>query len=217
MRPIESDTLSFRLHMEDNPLTRRGMLSAISSIHDVSGVASSCLPKGRKVLQGVTADKKSWDDPISNEHRVKWEEWREDIHLLNTITIPRCFKSCTFGKSVDSSIHNFSDANSIGYGDRSYLRQINREGNIEVALIMVKSRISPLKPVTIIRLELNAASLSVDVGGTIKRELEIEGLKEVYWADSMVALGYIVNDTRIFKIYVDNRAKKIRNITSVEQ
>ena len=82
---------------------------------------------------------------------------------------------------------------------------------------MAKSRVSPLKPVTIPRLELTAALLSTKVGKTVKRELGYKYLKETYWIDSMVSLGYILNDTRRFKIYMANRAMKIREVSTKEQ
>ena len=214
---VESDTLGFRINLQDNPMTRRGTLATISSIYDVFGFASPFLLRGRKILQEITSDNHSWDDPVSDEHRAKWSEWRSSLPLLNKINIRRCYKTEHFGESVDSTLHCFSDASFYGYGQVSYLRQVSRDGKIEVALVMAKSRVSPLKPVTIPRLELTAALLSTKVGTTANRELEFKNLRNTYWTDSMVSLGYILNDTRRFKIYVANRAKKIREASKKEQ
>ena len=71
---VESDKLGFRICLQDTPVTRRGILSTISSIYDVFGIASPFMLKGRKILQEITSGKHSWDDPVSDEHVVKWTE-----------------------------------------------------------------------------------------------------------------------------------------------
>ena len=53
----------------------------------------------------------------------------------------------------------FSDASELGYGVAAYLRQVDVENNIHVSLVFGKSRVSPIKSVTIPRLELTAATV----------------------------------------------------------
>ena len=189
---VEADTLGFHISLDDTPLTRRKMLSTISSIYDVFGLVSPFLLRGRKILQEITAEKQEWDDPVSDKHASQWAEWRRDLPLLEHIKVSRCFKSSSFGVPVDIQLHNFADAAIMpGYGQVSYLRQVDETGKIEVCLVMAKSRVTPLKPVTIPRLELTSAVLSTKVGTTIKRELNMKKLKSYYLSDSMVVLGYI--------------------------
>ena len=52
---LNSDTLGFRIILQDSPLTRRGILSTISSIYDPLGIAGPFLLKGRKILQTITS------------------------------------------------------------------------------------------------------------------------------------------------------------------
>ena len=82
---------------------------------------------------------------------------------LSELEIPRCFKPSGFGEVVDASLHTFSDASEKGYGQCTYLRQVNKEGHIHVSLVMGKSRVTPLKDHTIVRLELGAAELGSEV------------------------------------------------------
>ena len=86
---VTSDELGFRINMTDSPLTRRGILSTISSIFDVLGLVSPFLLKGRKILQEITADKHDWDDEVQLQHRVLWEEWRRELYLLNSFKVVR--------------------------------------------------------------------------------------------------------------------------------
>ena len=68
-------------------------------------------------------------------------------------------------------MHHFSDASLIGYGQCSYLRQVDKEGRIACSLVMAKSRVTPPKPVTVPRLELTAAVLAAKIGNFLREEM----------------------------------------------
>ena len=55
----------------------------------------------------------------------------------------------------------------------SYLRQVNKEGKVNVSLLVGKSRVTPMKPVTIPRLEFTAAVLAVKLNCQVQKEIEI--------------------------------------------
>ena len=92
-------------------------------------------------------------------------------------------------------IHSFSDASDSGIGQLSYLRIANHRGEVHV---LAKSRVAPLKPISIPRLELTAAVISVNVASMLKSELDIEGTKCYYYTDSEIVIGYINNEARRF-------------------
>ena len=114
-------------------------------------------------------------------------------------------------------LHHFSDASQSGYGQCSYLRLTDDKGRIQCSLVMGKSRVTPLKPITVPRLELTAALVAAKVGLTVKKELEYEQVDETYWTDSKTVLGYINNDARRFHVFVANRVQEIRENTSPKQ
>ena len=91
-----------------------------------------------------------------------------------------------------------SDASSKGYGQCSYPRMENDKGDINCAFVRGKARVTPLKAVTIPRLELTAAVVSVNVSERLQCELENKDIVEHFWTASYLVLGYIANETRRF-------------------
>ena len=80
-----------------------------------------------------------------------------------------------------------------------------------------KSRVTPVKYVSIPRLDLTVATLSVKISMMLKEELDIDITSESFWTDNQVVLGYINNESRIFIIFVANRVQFIRYHTDVQQ
>ena len=173
--------------------------------------------RGRKISQAIAADGYSWDDDLQAEHQTAWAQWRRELCHLKLLTVHRCYKPPGFGEVVRMSLHHFSDANRYGYGVVSYLRQVNIRGTVSVSLIFGKSRVTPLKPMTIPRLELNACALSAEIGSMLLAELDIGDVTQVFWTDSKICLGYITNDVKRFSIFVSNRQQKVRNYTKSSQ
>ncbi len=58
----------------------------------------------------------------------------------------------------------FGDASEMGFGAVSYVRFVYPDGSADVKFIISKSRVVPLKFMTIPRLELNAAVLAARLG-----------------------------------------------------
>ena len=75
---------------------------------------------------------------------------------------------------------------------------------------MEKARVGPLKYVSIPRMELVAATLTVKQSVLLRKELQYPDMKEAFWTDSQAVLGYIANESRKFKIFVANRVEMIK-------
>ena len=122
---VEDDIFQFNLQLKDKATTRRGILSTVSSIYDPVGLISPILLTGRKILQAICKDGRSWDDEVSTEIEMKWQQWLDGLKDLQDLQIPRCYKPKDFGEPEHVELHHFSDASLVGYGECSYIRQIN--------------------------------------------------------------------------------------------
>ena len=122
-----------------------------------------------------------------------------------------------FGRIVASQLHNMSDASQTGYGQCSYLRLVDGNGRIHCSLVLGKACEAPLRSVTIPRLELTAATISVRVASVLKEELDYEELQDFYWTDTKVVLGFISNESRRFHVQVANRVQLIRDQTTPKE
>ena len=214
---IQSDSFQFRLELKDRPCTRRGILSTIGSIFDPLGFIAPLLLEGKGIIQDLCRCGVDWDDPIPDVVKARWERWRLELHVLQSFSVPRCFRPEDFGKVVKKELHHFSDASTKGYGQCSYLRLTDDSNNVHCSFVMGKSRVTLLKPVTIPRLELQAAVTSVKVSQQLHRELDLSDTQDVFLSDSKVVLGYIANESRRFHVFVANRVQVIQDTTSIEQ
>ncbi len=213
---IESDTFKFVVSLKDRPCTRRGILSTVSSIFDPLGFVAPVLLEGKAILQELCRQDLDWDDPVPEEIQKRWIKWKSEIEELKNVRISRCYKPKNFGNVVRAELHHFSDASLKGYGQCSYLRLVNQDNQIHCSFVIGKARVTPLKSVTVPRLELNAAVVSVRVSEQLKRELDVDITNEIFWTDSRVVLGYIANDVKRFHVFVANRVQEIQEKSTVE-
>lgn len=214
---VEADAFKFRITLKDKPLTRRGVLSTVGSIYDPLGLVAPVLLPGRQIFQELCKLNADWDSALPEHLQAKWEKWRNSLPLLESLEIKRCYKPKDFGEVKRVELHHMSDASSQAYGQCSYLRLVNVNGLVYCSLVMGKSRVAPLKTVTIPRLELTAAVLSVNVSQILHKELNYKLDEEIFWTDSQVVLGYIQNEARRFHVFVSNRVQHIRDHTDPAQ
>ena len=213
----QNDTLGFYIKLADKPLTRCGLLSTLSSVYDPLGLGAPFLLKGRQIIQQLCRNRLNWDEPIDERSSHEWQKWKNNLSMVEDIKIPRCYRPCGFERIINYSLHHFSDASECGYGQATYLRMVNDLEEVHCSLIFGKSRVAPVKYVSIPRLELTAATLSVKISKMLREGLDIHISSEVFCTDSKVALGYINNDSRRFKIFVANRVQFIRDNTNIGQ
>ena len=82
---------------------------------------------------------------------------------------------------------------------------------------MGKARVAPFKFITVPRLELQAAVVSIKISQWLLKELDYQDVSEFFWTDSRVVIGYINNETKRFHTFVANRIQQIHDHTGPQQ
>ena len=148
---------------------------------------------------------------------MRWTSWLEELPKLEQFALERCLKQSDCAGIVSYQLHHFSDASEVAYGAVSYLRLVDSQGKIRCSFLMGKSRLAPLKSLTIPRMELSAAVLSTRLDAMMRQELDIAIHNSFFWTDSTCVLRHLANDDRRYKIFVANQVAAIREQSSPSQ
>ena len=152
----------FRLTIAEPPprekLTKRGLTSDIAKTFDILGWFSPSTTLVKILLQKLWELKVDWDDPIPTEVIDSWAQWRAELPLLATKHIPRCYFPAD-ATIAQVQLHGFSDASERAYGAVVYIRTSNRTGDANISLVISKTKVAPIKRLSIPRLELCGAQL----------------------------------------------------------
>lgn len=84
--------------VKERPLTRRGILSVVSSVYDPIGFLAPFTLPVKLMLQNLCKLSYSWDDNIPQHYQLQWVGWLEDLCKLRTFSVPRCIKPKDFGQ-----------------------------------------------------------------------------------------------------------------------
>lgn len=106
-------------------------------------------------------------------------------------------------------LHGFSDASQLAYAGVVYLRMIDQHGDIHISLVVSKTKVAPIKRLTIPRLELCGAHLLSQLLHHCKIVFNLPPDKVFAWTDSTIVLNWLVGSPRRFNTYVGNRVSYI--------
>jgi len=214
---VPKDQFFFTVNLSpDERVCRRTMLSTVASLYDPLGFLGPLILVGKILFQHATKLKLGWDEEVPRELKDKWLDWLVNLRGASSIEIPRCIKPTPFNDAA-IELHHFSDSSEKAYGCCTYVRCVNRNGDIHTSLLLSKNKVAPMKAITIPRLELQAAVLAVRVNDLLCKQLSIDLLSSVFWVDSELVLKYISNDDRRFHVFVANRVSVIRELSHPEQ
>lgn len=221
----ENDCLGFNLGFQKVPQkivngekipTKREFLSMAMSIYDPLGFISPFTIGAKLIMQNVWRSGVGWDKQLREEEGTKWLIWLRNLKGIDECKIPRHCMPVT-DELIKTDLHIFCDASLEAFAAAAYLRSETRSRGVLVSLIMSKSRVAPVKPMTVPRLELQAALLGARMARTIVDELEIEISERVFWSDSTTVLHWIRANPLSKQMYVANRLGEIGELTQIRE
>ena len=211
---VEKDCFLFKVQQLDDVKSKREILSAVASLYDPLGLVVPVTLKPKILLQECHRRKLGWDAQIPDDIHHAWTTWRRQLHKIEDCMIPRRY-SVRDADVISRELHTFTDASESGYGAAVYLRTVYSDAPPDVALVIGKARVTPIKAPSIPRLELVAALTGARISKVALQELRFTITRQVYWTDSTIVLGYIRSKDKRFKTYVRNRVDEIHEHTDV--
>ncbi|GFY14345.1 uncharacterized protein TNCV_1021101 [Trichonephila clavipes] len=190
-------------------ITKRLVLSTVQKVFDPIGMLapSTLLPK--LLLQEIWKMKRAWDQELPQNIVNKFMKWFNEIQILKGISVPRCMKIDIF-----TELHVFVDASKGSYAGCVFARSIV-DSRVSVILVRAKSRVAPLKLLSIPRLELMACCVGARLVNSILKALNMPDLKVTLWSDSTTTLWWI-KEYGNWSVFVANRVKEIRQLTQIQ-
>ncbi|GFW03393.1 uncharacterized protein TNCV_4939261 [Trichonephila clavipes] len=130
----------------EGTLTKRTLLSTIAKTFDPLRWLSPITIQYKTILQRLWKQQLQWDERVPPDITLEWEQLAKDVKLVKDIKTLRFL-------FVDSNnqfhLFGFSDASEKAYAAAIYCHSVS--GKINVQLIIVKTRVAPLKPVSLPR------------------------------------------------------------------
>ena len=102
--------MGFCINVKEKLITKREILSMVSSIYDTFELVSPFLLEERRIIQMLCHNQSAWNDPVDEGIKEKWAKWKCDLNIFKDIRLSRCYKAERFGQVVSSSLHHFADA-----------------------------------------------------------------------------------------------------------
>ncbi|XP_058816417.1 uncharacterized protein LOC131679698 [Topomyia yanbarensis] len=193
--------------------TKREVLRTLMMIYDPLGLIAHLLMFLKVLLQEIWRTSVGWDDQIEDAQFEKWLTWLAVFPKMGLVEVPRCYRTLTTVRAK-AEMHTFVDASENGFAAVVYLRFQERDA-IECSLVGAKTRVAPLKFLSIPKSELQAALLGVRLADTILASLSIKISKRYFWTDSKDVLCWLRSDHRRYSQFVAFRVSEILESTDV--
>ncbi|XP_043263587.1 uncharacterized protein LOC122403866 [Colletes gigas] len=197
---------TFKSHSQ-TPVTKRAILSRIAQIFDPLGLIGPVIVRAKLIMQQLWQLQLGWDETLPQGLHTQWSTFHSELHQVISCKVQRRVL-CSNAKRVE--LHGFADASERAYGACIYIRTLMENDTWFVRLLCAKSRVAPLKTISLPRLELCAALLLSRLADKVKRALELNFNCEQYWSDSTITLAWIKGPSSRWKTFVANRTSEIQ-------
>ncbi|GFW94613.1 uncharacterized protein TNCV_4246531 [Trichonephila clavipes] len=146
---LASNILEIMMELKDS-YTKRCVLSTIARLFDPLGLLGPVVARAKIFMQSLWSLKIDWIDELPSERAKELHRFLEDFNSVS-ICIGRCI---VHPQATRVELHGFADASEKCYGAVIYCRSQSPDGATTVKLVTSKSRVAPVKSVTMPRLEL---------------------------------------------------------------
>ena len=191
-------------------LTKRNVLRYIASIYDPLGWIAPGVFKGKSLMQEIfkRLQGQSWDSGLDEELTHLFWQWVLELQVWSHFKLPRFVSSANPDHIFQIVL--FSDASMKGYAAVAYLKVITPSDEPQTFLLASKTRVAPLKTVTIPKLELLGMVLACRLARRIKEKFSLPISSVLGYTDSQIALAWARTDPTKLKVFVANRVRELQ-------
>lgn len=204
-----TDEFSFKFLVPDKKCTKRNILSSVSRIWDPLGFLSPVTVFAKLLIKELWNAKIGWDEVPPEEIKKLWLKFHNELPLLQDLRISRFIG---FDKAAKISLFGFADACKSSYGAVVYALVVTKENRRFVNLLCSKSKVAPLKVVSIARLELCAALLLAKllkyIMDCLITRIDFDAI--FAFTDSSVTLHWINSSPNRWSTFVAHRVSQIQ-------
>jgi len=190
--------------------TKRKVLSDIAKFFDPLGWATPVIIRAKILMQRLWIVKCDWDEVVPPRLFEVWQHYHAHLQKLEEVTIPRWTQ---LGHHVlHRELHGFSDASTKAYAAAVYLRVVTVDGMVSVNFLAAKSKVAPVKTMSVPRLELSAAQLLARLINYIRESLDFRDINVYCWTDSTITLTWLSRSSTTWKTFIANRVAEIQTL-----
>ncbi|GFX26241.1 integrase catalytic domain-containing protein [Trichonephila clavipes] len=190
--------------------TKREVLSVIPELYDPLGFLGPVIAKAKVFLQQLWQCKLDWDDVLPNSIANEWRVFVTTLKCIEELKINRFIMA---DNNVRIVLQGFADASEAAYGTVVYLQCFLHNGAAKVRILASKSRVAPIRVISIPRLELCACVLLAQLVKKIRSTLRLNISDIVLHTDSTIALAWLNTPANRLKTFVANRVAKVQELT----
>ncbi|XP_064292652.1 uncharacterized protein LOC135309907 [Plodia interpunctella] len=200
------DELEYHLNLPDLPevVTKRNILSEVQRLYDPLGWLAAALVPAKLIIQKLWLQKMGWDEEIDPATKEEWLKIRESLKDVNLIKIKRWI-GVTDKNENELTIHGYCDASEKAYGAVAYLRVQDENGEYKTNIIAARTKVAPIKALSLPRLELCGAVLLSKLLRQISEAMGIPTNQIFCWTDSTIVLSWLQGDPNRWQTFVRNR------------
>jgi len=195
-------------------VTKRTILSEAFRLFDPLGLLGPIILLAKLIMQELWQLNVHWDESIPSDIDSRWKKLKTQLPTVNQYTIPRCVRYNTEYRHMQ--LHGFCDASQRAYGACIYLRTQISSSEFRGELLCSRSRVAPIKSVSLPRLELSAALLLAQLIDKISKAIDLANTRIFLWSDSTIALNWISSSSRKWAVFVANRVGEIQRLTKID-
>jgi len=137
---------------KNSPISKRIISSILAAIFDPLGLISLIVVVYKIFLQQLWLHKLDWDDQLPSELLNEWMDMYLRLSQMKELAGDRLVLAK--GQPTEIQLHEFCDSSEKAYGACLYLHSVNQQGEVTTKLLCSKSRVAPVKKITLPRLEL---------------------------------------------------------------